>query len=80
MLPVPVGIAGAQSNILLFTRSWMRQGTLGSKVLIGFIGVRYSNTPMAASRSRALRLMRKLDGATGGKPQHWETLDSLGAV
>ena len=35
---------------------------------------------MAASRPRALRLMRKLDGATGGKPQHWETLDRLGAV
>jgi hypothetical protein len=35
------------------------------------IGIRYSNTPMAASRSRALRLMRKLHAATGGKPQHW---------
>jgi hypothetical protein len=35
---------------------------------------------MAASRSRALRLMPKLYAATGGKPQYWETLDNLGAV
>ena len=24
--------------------------------------------------------MRKIHEATGGKPQHWETLDNLGAV
>ena len=32
------------------------------------------------AETRALRLMRKLHAATGGKPQHWETLDNLGAV
>ena len=32
------------------------------------------------AETRALRLMRKLHKATGGKPQHWETLDNLGAV
>lgn len=32
------------------------------------------------AEARALRLMRKLDEATSGKPQHWETLDKLGAV
>ena len=30
--------------------------------------------------ARALNLMRKLYLATGGKPQHWKTLDELGAV
>jgi len=30
--------------------------------------------------THALRLMRKLHAATGGKPQHWETLDNLGVV
>jgi hypothetical protein len=28
----------------------------------------------------AVRMMRKLYEATGGKPQRWESLDNLGAV
>ena len=35
---------------------------------------------MPSPPSRALRLMRKLDAATAGMPQHWKTLDELGAV
>ena len=35
---------------------------------------------MPGRRPRAFRLMRKLHKATGGKPQHWETLDNLGVV
>ena len=30
--------------------------------------------------ARAVRLMHKIHEATGGKAQHWETLDNLGAV
>ena len=45
---------------------------------------RPDGTPLAAIPSkveaRAIHLMRKLHSATGGKPQHWETLDNLGAV
>jgi hypothetical protein len=35
---------------------------------------------ISALEKSALRIMRKLHEATGGKPQRWESLDNLGAV
>ncbi len=35
---------------------------------------------ISAVEKAAVRIMRKLYEATGGKPQRWETLDNLGAV
>jgi hypothetical protein len=35
---------------------------------------------ISAVEKAALRIMRKLHEATGGRPQRWESLDNLGAV
>jgi hypothetical protein len=35
---------------------------------------------IGAVEKAAVRIIRKLYEATGGKPQRWETLDNLGAV
>ena len=35
---------------------------------------------VSALERSAVRIMRKLYAATGGKPQRWESLDNLGAV
>ena len=41
---------------------------------------RRSPPKTSALEKSALRIMRKLHEATGGKPQRWESLDNLGAV
>jgi hypothetical protein len=41
---------------------------------------RRSPPKISALEKAAVRIMRKLHKATGGKPQHWETLDKPGAV
>ena len=39
-----------------------------------------SPVKISAVEKAAVRIMRKLYEATGGQPQRWESLDSLGAV
>ena len=41
---------------------------------------RRSPPKISAVEKTALRIMRKLCEATGGKPQRWESLGNLGAV
>ena len=41
---------------------------------------RRSPPKISALEKAAVRIMRKLYEATGGKPQRWESLDNLGAV
>jgi hypothetical protein len=41
---------------------------------------RRSPPKLSALEKSALRIMRNLYAATGGKPQRWESLDNLGAV
>jgi hypothetical protein len=41
---------------------------------------RRSPPKISAVEKTAVRIMRKLHEATGGRPQRWESLDNLGAV
>jgi hypothetical protein len=41
---------------------------------------RRSPPKISAVEKTAVRIMRKLYEATGGRPQRWESLDNLGAV
>ena len=42
--------------------------------------IRQSRPKIGAAEKTAVRIMRKLHEATGGKPQRWEPLGNLGAV
>jgi len=41
---------------------------------------RKSPPKISAVEKAAVRIMRKVDEATGGQPQRWESLGNLGAI